>query len=60
MYKAIAYDPEVHAPRVYGIADTENQARLQCRYALHEYLIGTRRWDEFNPEDFEIKITITT
>ena len=39
MYKTIAYDPEVNAPRVFGEGITEQESIGQCQQALREYLV---------------------
>jgi hypothetical protein len=55
MYKCIAYDPESHAPRVWGTGATEKEAREQCRKELAAY-IRKIRWQGFCFGDFDFKV----
>ena len=44
MFVTFGLDPDNGADRVWGKGDTEEESKYQCKLALEEYLLGTRRW----------------
>jgi len=42
-----------------NVSPYEKQARLHCMMELRDYLINNHRWDDYNPEDFILKLEKT-
>jgi len=53
-YTAIAYDPEIGAPRVSGAGDTPEEATISCLKRLCKYLQESVRW--VGAGEFKLKI----